>query len=96
MKSRHRGFCYFGSHRGHEDAVVVFHASVGTHPLRPSVPVNVPQYNDNWTEPYFAVSDELSSGLTLQTVPKIAGLTVGKDYEIPDNDKLQAITKIQN
>ncbi|WP_027869428.1 isopeptide-forming domain-containing fimbrial protein [Eubacterium sp. AB3007] len=30
-----------------------------------TVTVTVPQYNTNWTEPYFAVSDTLSSGLTI-------------------------------
>ena len=49
-----------------------------------TVTVTVPQYNKNWTEPYFAVSDVLSNGLTLQTVPTVTGLTAGTDYEITD------------
>ncbi len=47
-----------------------------------TVTVTVPQYSANWTKPYFAVSDELSDGLTIQTVPTIAGLTAGTDYTI--------------
>lgn len=47
-----------------------------------TVTVTVPQYNANWTEPYFAVSDELSPGLTIEDVPTIAGLTLGTDYTI--------------
>ena len=47
-----------------------------------TVEVTVPIYNDNWTEPYFAVSDELSTGLTLETVPTIEGLTSPDDYSI--------------
>lgn len=47
-----------------------------------TVTVTVPQYNANWTEPYFAVSDKLSTGLTINTAPTIAGLTAGTDYTI--------------
>ena len=47
-----------------------------------TVTVTVPQYNSNWTEPYFAVSDKLSTGLTIFDVPTIAGLTEGTDYTI--------------
>ena len=47
-----------------------------------TVTVTVPQYNANWTEPYFAVSDELSTGLTIEGVPTIEGLTAGTDYTI--------------
>ena len=47
-----------------------------------TVTITVPQYNDNWTEPYFAVSDELSTGLTLETVPTIEGLDSPADYTI--------------
>lgn len=47
-----------------------------------TVKVTVPIYNDNWTEPYFAVSDELSTGLTLETVPTIEGLNSPADYSI--------------
>jgi fimbrial isopeptide formation D2 family protein/LPXTG-motif cell wall-anchored protein len=49
-----------------------------------TVYVTVPQYNTNWTEPYFAVSDVLSTGLTIETVPTIEGLTSGTDYTITD------------
>ena len=47
-----------------------------------TVKVTVPIYNDNWTAPYFAVSDVLSTGLTLETVPTIEGLTSPDDYSI--------------
>lgn len=47
-----------------------------------TVKVTVPIYNDNWTEPYFAVSDKLSNGLTLETVPTIEGLNSPADYSI--------------
>ena len=47
-----------------------------------TVKVTVPQYNANWTEPYFAVSDVLSTGLTIEDVPTIEGLTAGTDYTI--------------
>lgn len=47
-----------------------------------TVKVTVPEYNANWTEPYFAVSDVLSTGLTIEDVPTIAGLTAGTDYTI--------------
>ena len=47
-----------------------------------TVTVTVPVYNANWTEPYFAVSDKLSTGLTLETVPAIEGLIRGTDYNI--------------
>ena len=47
-----------------------------------TVTVTVPQYSDSWTEPYFAVSDELSSGLTLKVLPTIEGLTEGTDYTL--------------
>ena len=46
-----------------------------------TVKVTVPQYNDNWTDPTFEVSDALSTGLTLSTVPAIEGLTAD-DYSI--------------
>lgn len=49
-----------------------------------TVEVTVPIYNDNWTEPYFAVSDKLSTGLTLETVPSIDGLSFGTDYTIKE------------
>jgi len=47
-----------------------------------TVKVTVPIYNDNWTEPYFAVSDKLSNGLTLEDVPTIDGLTSPADFSI--------------
>ena len=47
-----------------------------------TITVTVPQYNANWTAPYFAVSDVLSTGLTLETVPTIEGLTLTEDYII--------------
>ena len=50
-----------------------------------TVTVTVPQYNSNWTEPYFAVSDKLSTGLTINTVPTIQGLTAGTDYTFTKN-----------
>lgn len=46
-----------------------------------TVTVTVPQYNANWTKPYFAVSDVLSTGLTIEDVPTIEGLTAD-DYTI--------------
>ncbi len=49
-----------------------------------TVTVTVPQYNDNWTEPTFEVKDELSTGLTIEAVPTIAGLTLGEDYTITE------------
>ncbi len=53
-----------------------------------TVTVTVPQYNSNWTEPYFAVSDVLSTGLTIETNPTIEGLTAGTDYTLDvKNDK---------
>jgi fimbrial isopeptide formation D2 family protein/LPXTG-motif cell wall-anchored protein len=47
-----------------------------------TVTVTVPQYNTNWTEPFFAVSDELSTGLTIEVPPTIEGLTAGTHYSI--------------
>lgn len=47
-----------------------------------TVTVTVPQYNTNWTEPTFEVKDELSTGLTIEAVPTIAGLTLNTDYKI--------------
>ena len=49
-----------------------------------TVTVTVPQYNANWTEPTFEVKDELSTGLTLEVLPTIEGLTEGadKDYTL--------------
>jgi len=47
-----------------------------------TVTVTVPQYNTNWTEPTFEVSDKLSSGLTLEVLPTIEGLTAGTDYTL--------------
>ena len=47
-----------------------------------TVTVTVPQYNTNWTEPTFEVKDELSTGLTIEDVPTIEGLTRGTDYNI--------------
>ena len=52
-----------------------------------TVTVTVPQYNTSWTEPYFAVSDVLSAGLTIEAVPTIAGLTAGTDYTITAKGK---------
>ena len=49
-----------------------------------TVTVTVPQYNTNWTEPYFVVSDVLSTGLTIEVAPTIEGLTRGTDYNITD------------
>lgn len=49
-----------------------------------TVSVTVPQYNANWTQPYFAVSDKLSDGLTIKTGPTISGLTADTDYEIEE------------
>lgn len=49
-----------------------------------TVTVTVPQYNANWTEPTFEVTDVLSTGLTLETVPAIEGLTLNTDYKITD------------
>lgn len=46
-----------------------------------TVKVTVPQYNDNWTDPYFAVTDALSNGLTIEDIPTIDGLTVFTDEE---------------
>ena len=46
-----------------------------------TVSVTVPQYNDNWTEPTFQVTDVLSDGLTISTLPTIAGLTEGEDED---------------
>lgn len=47
-----------------------------------TVKVTVPQYSANWTQPYFVVSDELSTGLKIETAPTIEGLTIGTDYNI--------------
>lgn len=47
-----------------------------------TVTVTVPQYNTNWTEPTFEVKDELSTGLTLEVLPTIEGLTAGTDYTL--------------
>lgn len=47
-----------------------------------TVTVTVPIYNNNWTDPYFAVSDELSAGLTIETEPTIDGLTRGTEYNL--------------
>ena len=52
-----------------------------------TVTVTVPQYSANWTEPYFAVSDTLSTGLTIEAVPTIEGLTAGTDYTLTDGKK---------
>lgn len=52
-----------------------------------TVTVTVPQYNTNWTSPYFAVSDELSTGLTIEAAPTIAGLTAGTDYTLTNGNK---------
>jgi fimbrial isopeptide formation D2 family protein/LPXTG-motif cell wall-anchored protein len=49
-----------------------------------TVTVTVPQYNTNWTAPYFAVSDTLSTGLTISDSPTIEGLTAGTDYILKD------------
>jgi len=50
-----------------------------------TVKVTVPQYNANWTEPTFEVTDTLSTGLTLEVLPTIAGLTAGTDYTLTGN-----------
>lgn len=47
-----------------------------------TVTVTVPQYNTNWTEPTFVVTDTLSAGLTLEVLPTIEGLTAGTDYTL--------------
>ena len=47
-----------------------------------TVTITVPQYNDNWTEPYFVVTDKLSTGLKIEDVPTIEGLTSPDDYSI--------------
>jgi fimbrial isopeptide formation D2 family protein/LPXTG-motif cell wall-anchored protein len=47
-----------------------------------TVTVTVPQYNSNWTEPTFEVKDQLSTGLTLEVLPTIEGLTQGTDYTL--------------
>ena len=47
-----------------------------------TVTVTVPQYNSNWTEPTFEVKDQLSTGLTLEVLPTIEGLTAGTDYTL--------------
>ncbi len=47
-----------------------------------TVTVTVPQYNTNWTEPTFEVKDVLSTGLTLEDLPTIEGLTAGTDYTL--------------
>ena len=47
-----------------------------------TVTVTVPQYNKNWTQPTFEVKDQLSTGLTIEDVPTIAGLTAGTDYTL--------------
>lgn len=47
-----------------------------------TVTVTVPQYNDNWEDPWFVVKDTLSTGLKIEDVPTIEGLTAGTDYEI--------------
>jgi fimbrial isopeptide formation D2 family protein/LPXTG-motif cell wall-anchored protein len=52
-----------------------------------TVTVTVPQYNANWTEPYFAVSDTLSTGLTISASPTIEGLTAGTDYTLTYGDE---------
>lgn len=52
-----------------------------------TVTVTVPQYSANWTAPYFAVSDTLSTGLTIEAVPTIEGLTVGTDYTLTKGAK---------
>ena len=46
-----------------------------------TVTVTVPQFNDNWTEPTFEVTDTLSTGLTIKTLPTIAGLEEGADKD---------------
>lgn len=47
-----------------------------------TVTVTVPQFNDNWTDPTFEVTDTLSTGLTLEVLPTIEGLTAGTDYTL--------------
>lgn len=47
-----------------------------------TVTVTVPQYNTNWTQPTFEVKDQLSTGLTLEVLPTIAGLTKDTDYTL--------------
>lgn len=47
-----------------------------------TVTVTVPQYNANWTSPTFEVKDQLSTGLTIEDIPKIGGLTAGTDYTL--------------
>lgn len=47
-----------------------------------TVTVTVPEYNDNWEEPTFEVTDALSTGLTIETPPTIEGLTAGTDYTL--------------
>ena len=47
-----------------------------------TVTVTVPEYNDNWTSPTFEVKDQLSTGLTLEVLPTIVGLTAGTDYTL--------------
>ena len=47
-----------------------------------TVTVTVPQYNENWTKPTFEVKDVLTTGMTLEDLPTIAGLTAGTDYTL--------------
>lgn len=53
-----------------------------------TVKVTVPQYNSNWEEPTFEVSDQLTNGLTIKAVPTITGLTAGTDYTITAKGKV--------
>lgn len=63
-----------------------------------TVKVTVPQYNDNWTAPTFEVKDQLSTGLSLEVLPTIAGLTAGTDYTLTGakGDKSFTITFSEN
>ena len=59
-----------------------------------TVTVTVPQYNTNWTEPYFAVSDTLSDGLTIKDSPTIDGLSAGTDYTLTNGNEGDKTFKI--
>jgi fimbrial isopeptide formation D2 family protein/LPXTG-motif cell wall-anchored protein len=63
-----------------------------------TVTVTVPQYNANWTEPKFEVTDTLSNGLTLEDLPTIEGLIAGTDYTLTGEkgDKTFTITFAEN
>lgn len=47
-----------------------------------TVTVTVPQYNDNWIDPSFVVTDQLSAGLKIEEPPTVGTLTEDEDYTI--------------